>query len=188
MAALTGSRAHAQAMALGAMPQNLPYTLERLAVLMDEIWHLAGDTSTDVSAWILCDDCSCSRCRRVSAQLVLQARHAGRGLCLHRWGSHAAACARPGLTGETAGCRSELYMLTDQSPDHRDTWEFLDRRISDITMLARAPSQVRAAADRLAGGARQASAACADRGSPAQVMDLAKSVTDAISNTFMRRQ
>lgn len=38
-----------QAMALGAMPQNLPDTLRHIAELMDEIWHIAGDNSTDLN-------------------------------------------------------------------------------------------------------------------------------------------
>ena len=35
-------------MALGAQPQNLPGTLNDIAELADEIWHIAGDRSFDV--------------------------------------------------------------------------------------------------------------------------------------------
>jgi len=39
-------------MAIGALPQNLPNTLNQLAIRMDEIWHLAGDRATDVSSTV----------------------------------------------------------------------------------------------------------------------------------------
>lgn len=38
-----------QAMALGLQPRNLPTTLEQLHAISDEIWHLAGDKSTDLN-------------------------------------------------------------------------------------------------------------------------------------------
>lgn len=38
-----------QAMALGALPQNAPTTMQKLATLADEIWYFAGDQSTDAS-------------------------------------------------------------------------------------------------------------------------------------------
>lgn len=38
----------AQAMALGALPQHLPATAERLLRSADDLWWLAGDTSTDI--------------------------------------------------------------------------------------------------------------------------------------------
>jgi ubiquinone biosynthesis protein COQ9 len=38
-----------QAMAIGALPQNLPYTIKSLAIMADELWWLAGDRSTDIN-------------------------------------------------------------------------------------------------------------------------------------------
>jgi ubiquinone biosynthesis protein COQ9 len=38
-----------EAMALGSSPTSLPHTLQYLAQLFDDIWHIAGDRSTDVS-------------------------------------------------------------------------------------------------------------------------------------------
>ncbi len=38
-----------EAMAVGALPQNLPYTLRLLGGTVDEIWYYAGDRSTDIS-------------------------------------------------------------------------------------------------------------------------------------------
>ncbi len=38
-----------EAMALGALPQNLPTTLNLLGRTVDEIWYRAGDRSTDVN-------------------------------------------------------------------------------------------------------------------------------------------
>ena len=39
-----------QAVALMAMPSNVPPSLQELASLADEIWYLSGDTSVD-SSW-----------------------------------------------------------------------------------------------------------------------------------------
>jgi len=38
-----------QAIALGALPQNIPNTLKNIAALVDDIWYFAEDKSTDVS-------------------------------------------------------------------------------------------------------------------------------------------
>lgn len=38
-----------RAMALGALPNNLPNTLKNIALLMDDIWFIAGDKSTDLN-------------------------------------------------------------------------------------------------------------------------------------------
>uniref|UniRef100_F6RQ34 Ubiquinone biosynthesis protein n=2 Tax=Ciona intestinalis TaxID=7719 RepID=F6RQ34_CIOIN len=38
---------------------------------------------------------------------------------------------------------TQLVMLTDQSPDFKDTWEFLDRRISDISNFAKISQSVK---------------------------------------------
>lgn len=37
---------------------------------------------------------------------------------------------------------SELYMVSDRSPDFEETWSFLDRRMSDIGMLISAKTTV----------------------------------------------
>ncbi len=36
-----------------------------------------------------------------------------------------------------------LYWLGDDSPDHRDTWDFLDRRIEDVMRIEKVKAQVR---------------------------------------------
>ncbi|MEL6800428.1 MAG: COQ9 family protein [Pseudomonadota bacterium] len=36
-----------------------------------------------------------------------------------------------------------LYWLGDESPDHRDTWAFLDRRIDNVMQIEKVKSQVR---------------------------------------------
>ena len=38
---------------------------------------------------------------------------------------------------------SELYMVSDRSPDFEETWSFLDRRMSDIGLLISAKTTVR---------------------------------------------
>ena len=37
---------------------------------------------------------------------------------------------------------SELYMVSDKSPDFEETWSFLDRRMSDIGLLISAKTTV----------------------------------------------
>ena len=37
---------------------------------------------------------------------------------------------------------SELYMVSDRSPDFEETWSFLDRRMSDIGLLINAKTTV----------------------------------------------
>lgn len=78
-----------QALSIQANPLNLPTAFKQRAILMDEIWHAAGDRSTDLD-W-----------------------YAKRTL----------------LGGIYAA--TELYMLTDYSPEFRSTWTFLDCRVSD---------------------------------------------------------
>lgn len=36
-------------MAIKAYPYNLPHNMERLALMLDEIWYQAGDKSTDIN-------------------------------------------------------------------------------------------------------------------------------------------
>lgn len=38
-----------QAMAIGALPQNAPSTMKKLATMADDIWYYAGDQSSDAS-------------------------------------------------------------------------------------------------------------------------------------------
>ena len=38
---------------------------------------------------------------------------------------------------------TEVYMLTDKSPDFKDTWDFLERRMADAAMAGSLPSEVR---------------------------------------------
>ncbi|KAJ7550869.1 hypothetical protein O6H91_07G122500 [Diphasiastrum complanatum] len=79
----------AQALSIQANPLNLPTTLKQRALLMDEIWHAAGDRSSDMD-WI-------------TKRAILGGVYTA----------------------------TELYMLTDYSPEYQETWSFLDRRIKD---------------------------------------------------------
>ena len=38
-----------QAMAVKALPPNIPSVLETLALMVDDIWYMAGDKSTDIN-------------------------------------------------------------------------------------------------------------------------------------------
>ncbi|OQR84315.1 ubiquinone biosynthesis protein COQ9 [Achlya hypogyna] len=86
-----------QAMALGALPQNAPTTMKKLAQAADDIWFFAGDRSTDLS-----------------------------------WYTKRAL-----LTGIYAA--TELFMLTDASPNYEETWKFLDRRVEEAIALGDLP-------------------------------------------------
>lgn len=78
-----------QALSIQAQPQNIPTSFKQRAMLVDEIWHAAGDEATDVD-WY-------------AKRTVLGAIYS----------------------------TTEVYMLTDSSPDFRDTWTFLDGRVKD---------------------------------------------------------
>ncbi|XP_068648539.1 uncharacterized protein [Aristolochia californica] len=78
-----------QALSIQAQPMNLPTSFKQRAMLIDEIWHAAGEHSTDMDWYV--------------KRTVLG-----------------------GLYSTT-----ELYMITDRSPEFLDTWTFLNRRIKD---------------------------------------------------------
>ncbi|KAF7142474.1 hypothetical protein RHSIM_Rhsim05G0005000 [Rhododendron simsii] len=78
-----------QALSIQAQPQNIPKSFKQRAMLVDEIWHAAGDVGTDVD-WYA---------KRATLGAIYSA--------------------------------TEVYMLTDSSPDFRDTWTFLDGRVRD---------------------------------------------------------
>ncbi|KAG9413682.1 Ubiquinone biosynthesis protein coq9, mitochondrial [Aphanomyces cochlioides] len=99
-----------QAMALGALPQNAPTTVKKLAEMIDDIWVYAGDRSTDMS-----------------------------------WYTKRAV-----LTGVYTS--TELFMLTDQSPNHEETWRFLDRRIEEAIALGELPNNAQDVAGMLSIG------------------------------------
>ena len=44
-------------MAMGVLPSNASTTLEQLGLLVDEIWHVAGDVSIDVRSRLGLDSC-----------------------------------------------------------------------------------------------------------------------------------
>ncbi|KAF2304138.1 hypothetical protein GH714_028011 [Hevea brasiliensis] len=70
-------------------PSNIPTSFKQRAILLDEIWHTAGDEGSDINWYVK---------RTVVG----------------------------GIYSTT-----EIYMLTDSSPDFRDTWSFLDDRVKD---------------------------------------------------------
>uniref|UniRef100_A0A0D3FJM4 Ubiquinone biosynthesis protein n=1 Tax=Oryza barthii TaxID=65489 RepID=A0A0D3FJM4_9ORYZ len=76
-----------------SQPANISTSLKQRAVLVDEIWHAAGDAGSDIDWYV----------------------------------------KRTVLGGIYS--TSEVYMLTDNSPDFRDTWTFVSRRIKDALDL-----------------------------------------------------
>ncbi|KAJ9184204.1 hypothetical protein P3X46_007969 [Hevea brasiliensis] len=78
-----------QALSIQAHPANVPTSFKQRAILLDEIWHAAGDEGSDINWYV--------------KRTVLG-----------------------GIYSTT-----EIYMLTDSSPDFRDTWAFLDYRVKD---------------------------------------------------------
>ncbi|KAF2304135.1 hypothetical protein GH714_027987 [Hevea brasiliensis] len=78
-----------QALSIQAHPSNIPTSFKQRAILLDEIWHTAGDEGSDINWYVK---------RTVVG----------------------------GIYSTT-----EIYMLTDSSPDFRDTWSFLDDRVKD---------------------------------------------------------
>lgn len=82
-----------QALSIQSQPANVSTSLKQRAVLVDEIWHAAGDAGSDIDWYV----------------------------------------KRTVLGGIYS--TSEVYMLTDNSPEFRDTWMFVNRRIKDALDL-----------------------------------------------------
>ncbi|XP_071908969.1 uncharacterized protein [Coffea arabica] len=99
-----------QALSIQAQPANIPTGFKQRAMLMDEIWHAAGDDSTDVDWYV--------------KRMVLG-----------------------GIYSTT-----ELYMLTDASPDFRDTWSFLGGRIRDAFDLKKSVQEAKYLAEAVSAG------------------------------------
>ncbi|XVE53956.1 hypothetical protein DITRI_Ditri03aG0043800 [Diplodiscus trichospermus] len=78
-----------QALSIQAHPLNVPTSFKQRAMLVDEIWHAAGDEASDIDWYV--------------KRTVLG-----------------------GIYSTT-----EICMLTDSSPEFRDTWLFLDDRVKD---------------------------------------------------------
>lgn len=78
-----------QALSIQAQPMNVPNSFKQRAMLVDEIWHAAGDEANDIDWYV--------------KRTILG-----------------------GIYSTT-----EIYMLTDSSPDFRDTWAFLNGRVRD---------------------------------------------------------
>lgn len=82
-----------QALSIQSQPANVSTSLKQRAILVDEIWHAAGDSGSDIDWYV----------------------------------------KRAVLGGIYS--TSEVYMLTDNSPEFRDTWTFVNRRIKDAVDL-----------------------------------------------------
>ncbi|XP_051214693.1 uncharacterized protein [Lolium perenne] len=82
-----------QALSIQSQPANVSTSLKQRAVLVDEIWHAAGDSGSDIDWYV----------------------------------------KRAVLGGIYS--TSEVYMLTDNSPEFRDTWTFVNSRIKDALNL-----------------------------------------------------
>ncbi|KAM3189428.1 hypothetical protein ACQJBY_067999 [Aegilops geniculata] len=89
-----------QALSIQSQPANLSTSLKQRAVLVDEIWHAAGDAGSDIDWYV----------------------------------------KRTVLGGIYS--TSEVYMLTDNSPEFHDTWTFVNRRIKDALDLQKSYKEV----------------------------------------------
>lgn len=78
-----------QALSIQAHPLNVSTSFKQRAMLVDEIWHAAGDEASGLDWYV----------------------------------------KRTVLGGVYS--TTEIYMLTDSSPEFRDTWLFLDNRVKD---------------------------------------------------------
>ncbi|KAF7095153.1 hypothetical protein CFC21_097377, partial [Triticum aestivum] len=89
-----------QALSIQSQPANVSTSLKQRAVLVDEIWHAAGDSGSDIDWYV----------------------------------------KRTVLGGIYSA--SEVYMLTDNSPEFHDTWTFVNRRIKDALDLQKSYKEV----------------------------------------------
>ncbi|KAG6411623.1 hypothetical protein SASPL_129706 [Salvia splendens] len=99
-----------QALSIQAQPSNISTSFKQRAMLVDEIWHAAGDEATDTDWYV--------------KRTVLG-----------------------GIYSTT-----ELYMLTDNSPDFQDTWDFLDERVRDAFDLKKTLQEVKYLAEAVGAG------------------------------------
>ncbi|KAG8376236.1 hypothetical protein BUALT_Bualt09G0042100 [Buddleja alternifolia] len=99
-----------QALSIQAQPLNISTSFRQRAMLVDEIWHAAGDEANDYDWYV--------------KRTVLG-----------------------GIYSAT-----ELYMLTDTSPDFQDTWQFLDGRIKDAFDLKKTVQEAKYLAEAVGAG------------------------------------
>ncbi|KAK7265457.1 hypothetical protein RJT34_33077 [Clitoria ternatea] len=99
-----------QALSIQAQPANVPTSFKQRAMVVDEIWHAAGDSASDI-----------------------------------HW--YAKRTVLGGIYSTT-----EIYMLTDSSPDFRDTWAFLDTRVKDAFDLRKTIQEARYLAEAFTAG------------------------------------
>lgn len=99
-----------QALSIQAQPSNISTSFKQRAMLVDEIWHAAGDEATHIDWYV--------------KRTVLG-----------------------GIYSTT-----ELYMLTDTSPDFQDTWSFLDERVRDAFDLKKTVQEVKYLAEAVGAG------------------------------------
>ncbi|XWS26569.1 hypothetical protein CRYUN_Cryun26dG0041900 [Craigia yunnanensis] len=99
-----------QAISIQAHPFNVPTSFKQRAMLVDEIWHAAGDEASDMDWYV--------------KRTVLG-----------------------GIYSTT-----EIYMLTDSSPEFRDTWLFLDDRVKDAFDLKKTIHEAKYLAEAVGAG------------------------------------
>ncbi|KAI9113974.1 hypothetical protein K1719_015225 [Acacia pycnantha] len=99
-----------QALSIQARPVNVPRSFKQRAMLVDEIWHAAGDTASDIDWYV--------------KRTVLG-----------------------GIYSTT-----EIFWLTDKSPDFRDTWAFLDARVNDAFDLKKSIQEAQHLAEAVGAG------------------------------------
>ncbi|XP_044464191.1 ubiquinone biosynthesis protein COQ9, mitochondrial [Mangifera indica] len=99
-----------QALSIQAQPSNVPTSFKQRAMLVDEIWHAAGDEASDIDWYV--------------KRTILG-----------------------GIYSTT-----EIYMLTDSSPDFRDTWTFLDGRVRDAFDLKKTIQEAKYLAEAVGAG------------------------------------
>ncbi|KAH1056966.1 hypothetical protein J1N35_035031 [Gossypium stocksii] len=99
-----------QALSIQAHPLNVSTSFKQRAMLVDEIWHAAGDEASDLDWYV--------------KRTVLG-----------------------GIYSTT-----EIYMLTDSSPEFRDTWLFLDNRVKDAFDLKKTIQEAKYLAEAVGAG------------------------------------
>uniref|UniRef100_A0A158QJ54 Ubiquinone biosynthesis protein n=1 Tax=Rodentolepis nana TaxID=102285 RepID=A0A158QJ54_RODNA len=108
-----------QAMGILSLPQNIPAAIGLEAQLVDEIWAQAGDRSVDVSQKSV-----------ISAYISLEIMLITCCRIMNWYAKRLGLAYVYKLT--------ELFYIQDTSADHKETWKFLDRRISDLRSMKKA--------------------------------------------------
>ncbi|EDL11147.1 coenzyme Q9 homolog (yeast), isoform CRA_a [Mus musculus] len=135
----------AQALSILLLPHNIPPSLNLLTSMVDDMWHYAGDQSTDALSILLLPHNIPPSLNLLTSMVDDMWHYAGDQSTDFNWYTRRAVLA--GIYNTT-----ELVMMQDSSPDFEDTWRFLENRINDAMNMGHTAKQVKSTGEALVQG------------------------------------